>query len=90
MVSRDILAAGIILIIACVLLGCDRFLRYRTEGFTSPMDWYTGIMPGFCGVDLPSCPQGTRCINAYCQADLQPVMPPTSGLPVKPEGYIRL
>jgi hypothetical protein len=90
MVSKDILAAGVILVIACILLGCDRFLRYRTEGFTSPAEWYTGIMPGFCGVDLPSCPQGTRCINAYCQPDLQPVMPPTSGLPVKPEGYIRL
>lgn len=88
--TKDILAAGVIVVIACILLGCDRFLRYRTEGFTSPMDWYTGIMPGFCGVDLPSCPQGTRCINAYCQPDLQPVMPPTSGLPVKPEGYIRL
>ncbi len=88
--NRELLSAFIILLIACILLGCDRFLRYRTEGFTGFSDWYTGIMPGFCGVDLPPCPHGTRCINAYCQPDLQPSMPPTSGLPVKPEGYIRL
>ncbi len=88
--NREVASAFIILIIACVLLGCNAFTRFRTEGFANPLSWYTGIMPGFCGVDLPPCPQGTRCINAYCQPDLQPSMPPTSGLPVKPEGYIRL
>lgn len=88
--NKDILAAGIILIIACVLFGCHAFSKFRTEGFTNPTSWYTGIMPGFCGVDLPPCPHGTRCINAYCQPDLKPEMPPTSGLPVYPEGYIRL
>lgn len=55
------------------------------EGFVS---YNVEIEPGFCGVDLPPCPHGTRCVNAYCQTTDVPNMPPTSGLPVLPVGYI--
>lgn len=80
-------SALIVLLIACVLFGCSAFMRFRTEGFVNYM---TDVPEGMCGVDLPPCPFGTRCINGYCKTESQPFMPPSSGLPVKPEGYIRL
>jgi hypothetical protein len=86
-VKQEIISAGIILIIACVLFGCSAFMRFRTEGFTN---YNTDIPEGMCGVDLPPCPFGTRCINGYCKTDAQPPFASSSGLPVKPEGYIRL
>jgi hypothetical protein len=86
-VKQEIISAGIILIIACVLFGCSAFMRFRTEGFTN---YNTDIPEGMCGVDLPPCPFGTRCINGYCKTEEQPSFAPSSGLPVKPEGYIRL
>lgn len=85
--NNEIVSAFIILVIACVLLGCNTFMRYRTEGFT---DYYTGIPAGMCGVDMPPCPFGTRCINGYCKTEATIPISPSSGLPVKPEGYIRL
>jgi len=85
--NQEITSAFIILLIACVLLGCSSFLRYRTEGFT---DFYTGVPEGMCGVDLPPCPFGTRCINGFCKTEGTIPISPSSGLPVKPEGYIRL
>ncbi len=85
--SQETISAIIILLIACVLFGCSAFMKYRTEGFE---DYYTGVPEGMCGVDLAPCPFGTRCINGYCKTDAQPPFAPSSGLPVKPEGYIRL
>lgn len=43
-----------------------------------------------CGVDMAPCPFGTRCINGYCKTETTIPISPSSGLPVKPEGYIRL
>ena len=85
--KQEVISAGIILIIACVLFGCSAFMKFRTEGFTN---YTTDVPEGMCGVDLPPCPFGTRCINGYCKTDAQPPFSPSSGLPVKPEGYIRL
>jgi hypothetical protein len=85
--NGEVLSAFVLLIIACVLLGCDAFLKYRTEGFA---DYDVGIPPGMCGVDIPSCAPPTRCINGYCKPETLPLFSATSGLPVKPEGYIRL
>jgi len=85
--NQDSVSAIIILLIACVLFGCSWFLQFRTEGYEN---YATGVPEGMCGVDLPPCPFGTRCINGYCKTDLQPPFSPSSGLPVKPEGYIRL
>lgn len=42
---------------------------------------------GRCGVDLPSCPDGLRCINGYCKSDIPPKMPVLSDLPVRPPRY---
>lgn len=83
------LSALIILVIACVLFGCSAFMRYRTEGY---LNYMTDVPEGMCGVDLPPCAFGTRCINGYCKTDLQPPLQASSGLPVKPEieRYIRL
>ena len=37
-----------------------------------------------CGVDLPSCPSGLRCINGYCRSDVAPTLPTLSDLPMIP------
>lgn len=84
--NSTVTAGLIILVIAFALLVSGSYLR-STEGFTN---WNTNIMGGFCGVDLPSCPHPLKCINAYCQDPKQPQIPESSGLPVLPEGYIRL
>lgn len=39
---------------------------------------------GRCGVDLPSCPSGLRCINGYCKSDTAPRLPRFSDLPMMP------
>lgn len=86
-INQEVLSAIIILLMASALFGCSAFMKYRTEGFTN---FFTDVPEGMCGVDLPPCPFGTRCINGYCKTDSQPPFAPSSGLPVKPEGYIRL
>jgi len=55
-----------------VLLLADRYLRI--EGFANPNQ---------CGVGMPSCGNGRRCINGYCKYDKPPVLGPTT-LPVFP------
>ena len=71
---------GIILLIACALLVCDRFFRINEGFYAAP--------PGAprCGVDIPSC-QGQpekKCFNGYCEDTKPPVMPFGTGLPVYP------
>jgi hypothetical protein len=86
-VHNEIIAAAIVLLIACFLFGCSSFMRYRTEAFT---DYNTDVPLGMCGVDLPPCQYPLRCINGYCKSDQQPGLPESSGLPVEPQGYTRL
>jgi hypothetical protein len=76
MISGEIIAAVCILLVACVLLG----VSHRYEGFHSKI----GVQ---CGVDMAPCANGTRCVNGYCESLDTPYLPPTSGLPVLPEGY---
>lgn len=85
--NQEATAAFIILILACILFGCSAFMQYRMEGFS---DYQTQVPQGMCGVDLPSCPAGLRCINGFCRDESTLPFSPSSGLPVKPEGYIRL
>jgi hypothetical protein len=63
---------SMILLVAIILLALDRY--YRIEGF---------INPNQCGVGLPSCPNGTKCINGYCKSTDVPKLKPTM-LPVFP------
>lgn len=84
--NQTILSAAIILLIACALLVAGSYARF-TEGY---INYMTSVPDGFCGVDLPPCPHPLRCVNAYCQSVDAPEIPRTSGLPVLPEGYIRL
>ena len=49
------------------------------SGFTSEQPGYQqepivsrGSMQ--CGVDIPSCPEGTKCMNGYCMGLDVPVM----------------
>ncbi len=60
------------------------------------MALYLYIIPGSregfvdkirCGVDLPSCPEGLRCMNGYCKSDIPPTLPPLSDLPIRPDRY---
>ena len=85
--NQEVVSALIILAIACVLFGCSAFTRFRMEGFEN---FETGVPEGMCGVDLAPCPFGTRCINGFCKTENTIPISPSSGLPVKPEGYIRL
>ena len=85
--NNEMVSALIILLVACVLFGCSAFMRFRTEGF---VNYYTSVPEGTCGVDLPPCAFGTRCINGFCKTEDTIPIPSSSGLPVKPEGYIRL
>jgi hypothetical protein len=86
-INQETISAIIILLIACVLFGCSAFMKYRSEGFEN---YNTDVPEGMCGVDLPPCPFGTRCFNGFCRAENTIPISPSSGLPVKPEGYIRL
>jgi len=49
-------------------------LLSSTEGF---------VDAGRCGVGLPPCSRGLRCINGYCRSDKAPVLPATD-LPIVP------
>jgi len=42
---------------------------------------------GRCGVDLPPCSGGLRCMNGYCKSDIAPVMPYFSDLPMVPDRH---
>jgi len=61
-----------LIFVAFILLLADRYLRI--EGFSNPRQ---------CGVDMPSCMNGTRCINGYCKSDNPPALGRTL-LPVFP------
>lgn len=77
--TKEGIAALILLLVASVLV-----VSRNAEGF---VNYFTGVPEGMCGVTLPPCRFGTRCMNGFCQTDVPPAMPPTSGLPVKPVGY---
>jgi hypothetical protein len=62
----------IIILVAIILLLLDRY--YRIEPFINPIQ---------CGVGLPSCSNGTKCLNGYCQTTNPPQLKPTM-LPVFP------
>jgi hypothetical protein len=59
--------------ICLVLLGISGF----REGFKAGM-------PGIrCGVDLPTCSLGLRCMNGFCENPSMPALP-RNELPVYP------
>jgi hypothetical protein len=66
------------LIVIALIVTILYFTCKTSEGF---MD------AGRCGVDLPSCSNGLRCINGYCKSDVAPVIPPYSDLPLTPDRH---
>jgi hypothetical protein len=77
----EIITSLVLLVIACILLVSDRILRIPVaEGFLQqiPAD------APRCGVDIPSCPPGTMCMNGFCAPTTQVVLPTNTGLPVVP------
>jgi hypothetical protein len=66
------------LIVIALIVTILYFTCKTSEGF---MD------AGRCGVDLPSCSKGLRCINGYCKSDVAPVIPPYSDLPLTPDRH---
>lgn len=72
-------ALFLVLVGTCaILLGRAAFLN---EGFTAGQ-------PGIpCGVDMPSCKEGTVCMNGFCQRPEKPVLPDNE-LPVYPKGSL--
>lgn len=67
----DVVIPLVLLLVACVLLVAN----YQfSEGFANP--------DGMCGLDLPPCPHGSRCMNGYCSSVSPPPQPSSSGLPV--------
>lgn len=65
--------AGIISVVTATVM--IYLLLTSTEGF---------VDAGRCGVGLPSCSRGLRCINGYCRSDKTPVLP-VSDLPMIPD-----
>ncbi len=78
--KKVIYQAAILLLIACVLLGCDRMFRINEGFYAAPLD------APRCGVDIPSCGDQPKmkCFNGYCQENTPPSLPINTGLPVLP------
>lgn len=75
--TLSFLLTGILLIVGAILCA-KRYLRGGpTEGFASTGDR--------CGVSLPPCPAGTRCINGYCMNDTTPKQPATTDFILVPQ-----
>ena len=55
-------------------------VRENFESFTEPVKYDAGIP---CGVDLPGCSEGKKCINGFCKGVTIPPLPET-GLPIVP------
>ncbi len=64
--------AGIVSVVTAAVM--IYLLVSSTEGF---------VDAGRCGVGLPPCSRGLRCINGYCRSDKAPVLP-ASELPMVP------
>jgi hypothetical protein len=69
---------GSIFIILSIILILYLYFSPPVEGFVD------GVR---CGVDLPPCSDGLRCMNGYCRSDIPPTMPAISDLPIKPNRY---
>jgi hypothetical protein len=73
--DTNIVFAFIILILGSAL--CVWYGNKTMEGFE-------GELGSMCGVDLPTCKFGTRCINGYCKTENSPTLPAYSELKVEP------
>jgi hypothetical protein len=65
-----------------VIIVMIALMLYKVYGSMIRMDGF--VDAGRCGVDLPSCPSGLRCINGYCKSDVAPRLPLFSDLPMMP------
>ncbi len=74
---RHIAGTTFILITVVMLIYLYKYPK-ASEGF---------VDVGRCGVDMPSCQNGLRCMNGYCKSDVPPQLPPLSDLPVRPPRY---
>lgn len=77
--NRQLIAAIFIGLIVLMILYVIRtgFL----ESFTMPTTLELGFK--MCGVDIPSCKDGSRCINGYCTMADPPKWPEQSDLPLR-------
>ncbi len=73
---KDIVPILVLLFIACALA-----VAY---GVTRPVEGFESEPGARCGVDMPPCAHGTRCMNGYCIPDLLPRFPAYSDLKVEP------
>ena len=69
---------GYILVVLFVIISLIIYKVYKT----SVVDGF--VDEGRCGVDLPSCASGLRCINGYCKSDVAAHLPLLSDLPMMP------
>ena len=68
----------ILAFVGILLLAADRVFRINPfiENFENPN-------PLACGVDMPPCAFGKRCMNGFCVSENMPELP-ANGLPVYP------
>jgi hypothetical protein len=73
---KDLIPILIILAIACGLA-----VAY---GVVRPVEGFMAQAGDRCGVDMPPCPHGTKCMNGYCLPTNTPMLPMYSDLKVEP------
>lgn len=65
-----------------LLIGSALCVWYGTT--TNYAEGFQGELGSMCGVDLPTCKFGTRCINGYCKTSNIPALPAYSEMKVEP------
>jgi hypothetical protein len=71
---RQFIITAIVLLLGVFVV--SKIFGNKYEGFSVPN--------GRCGVDLPPCPAGTKCMNGYCLRDAPPAQPPTTDFTILP------
>ena len=58
------------------------YMIYHLYAFPKASDGFVDV--GRCGVNMPSCTDGLRCMNGYCKSQAKPYFPALSDLPLLP------
>lgn len=68
-------------ILILLLFACGLAVAY---GISRPVEGFESQAGDRCGVDMPPCSHGTKCMNGYCLPTSTPTFPAYSDLKVEP------